>query len=210
MSSVGLFVPLVAKPSQTEAINDFLNAGYTLVPSEPLTREWFAVKYEDSNPPTYALFDTFAAEEGRQAHLTGQIAKALMDNASVLLDVSPEIGHVNVLVSSVKPIKEGGPTAGVTKGLRVLFTAKSDKVDVVRDFLKSAIPLVEAEPETTYWYALEFPGTNTFGVVDFFPDDTGRGAHVAGKVAAALFGSAEELLTGAPELVKLDVIAAKV
>ncbi|KAJ3724244.1 hypothetical protein DFJ43DRAFT_1041706 [Lentinula guzmanii] len=185
MSSVGLFVPLVAKPSQTKAINDFLNAGYTLVPSEPLTREWFAVKYEDSNPPTYALFDTFAAEEGRQAHLTGQIAKALMDNASVLLDVSPEIGHVNVLVSLVRPIKEGGPTAGVTKGLRVLFTAKSDKVDVVRDFLKKLSPrrLI---------------------------DDTGRGAHVAGKVAAALFGSAEELLTGAPELVKLDVIAAKV
>ncbi|KAJ3932341.1 MAG: hypothetical protein NXY57DRAFT_1003456 [Lentinula lateritia] len=212
MTSVGLLVPLIAKPSQTEAITDFLHTGYTLVPSEPLTREWFAVKYEDSNPPTYAIFDTFAAEEGRQAHLTGQIAKALMDNASSLLDVSPEIAQLDVLVGLVRPNKGSGEgtTAGVTKGLRVLFTAKPDKVDAVRDFLKSAIPLVEAEPGTTYWYAVEFPGTNTFGVVDFFPDDAGRGAHVAGKVAAALFGSADELLTGAPDLVKLDVIAAKV
>lgn len=69
---------------------------------------------------------------------------------------------------------------------------------------------MEAEPETPYWYAVEFPGTNTFGIFDFFPDDVGRGAHVAGKVAEALFGSAEEMLTGAPDLVKLDVIAAKV
>ncbi|KAJ4485202.1 hypothetical protein J3R30DRAFT_3654770 [Lentinula aciculospora] len=209
-TSVGLLVPLVAKPSQINAVTDFLLAGYNLLPSEPLTRQWFAVKYEDSNPPTYAIFDTFAAEEGRQAHLTGQIAKALMDNASELLDVSPEIGQLNVLVSLIRPISGGGSTAGVTKGLRVLFTAKPDKVDAVRDFLKSAIPLVEAEPQTTYWYAVEFPGTNTFGVIDFFPDDTGRGAHVAGKVAAALFGSAEELLTGAPDLIKLDVIAAKI
>ncbi|KAJ3713628.1 hypothetical protein EV361DRAFT_932418 [Lentinula raphanica] len=210
MTSVGLFVPLVAKPSQTDAIVEFFNAGYNLVPSEPLTREWYAVKFEDSNPPSYALFDTFAAEQGRQAHLSGQIAKALLENASTLLDASPEVGQVDVLVSLVKPVKEAGSTAGVTKGLRVFFTAKPDKVDDVRNFLKGAIPLVEAEPGTTYWYAVEFPGTNKFGVIDFFPDDTGRGAHVAGKVAAALFGSAEELLTGAPELIKLEVIAAKV
>lgn len=135
---MGLLVPLIAKPSQTEAITDFLHTGYTLVPSEPLTREWFAVKYEDSNPPTYAIFDTFAAEEGRQAHLTGQIAKALMDNASSLLDVSPEIAQLDVLVGLVRPNKGSGEgtTAGVTKGLRVLFTAKPDKVDAVRDFLK--------------------------------------------------------------------------
>jgi hypothetical protein len=76
--------------------------------------------------------------------------------------------------------------------------------------LKGAVPLVEAEPDTLYWYAVEFPGTNKFGIVDFFPDESGRGAHVAGKVAEALFGSAEELLTGAPDLIKLEVLAAKV
>ncbi|KAE9396328.1 hypothetical protein BT96DRAFT_1021409 [Gymnopus androsaceus JB14] len=157
----------------------------------------------------YAIFDTFAGEEGRQAHLTGEIAKALMENAPDLLGVSPQIGKLDILVSVVRPIRGAGNTAGVTK-LRLLIQAKPEKVDAVRDFLKNAVPLVEAEPVTPYWYAVEFPGTNTFGIVDFFPDDAGRNAHVAGTVAAALFGSAEELLIGAPDLVKLDIIAAKV
>ncbi|KAE9402104.1 hypothetical protein BT96DRAFT_1088430 [Gymnopus androsaceus JB14] len=137
--------------------------------------------------PIYAIFDTFAGEEGRQAHLTGEIAKSV-----------------------VRPIRGAGNTAGVTKGLRLLIQAKPEKVDAVRDFLKNAVPLIEAEPATPYWYAVEFPGTNMFGIVDFFPDDAGRNAHVAGTVAAALFGSAEELLIGAPDLVKLDIIAAKI
>ncbi|KAF5384597.1 hypothetical protein D9757_007454 [Collybiopsis confluens] len=207
-ATVGLLVPLVAKESKTQAVVDFLQVGYSLVPSEPLTREWFAVAYEESKPPTYAIFDTFAAEEGRHIHLTGQIAQALMDNAKDLLAEDPDIGKLNVLASVVRPI--AGNNAGVTKGLRVLFEAKPDKVDAVREFLKSAVPLVEAEPETAYWYAVEFPGTHKFGIVDFFPTDSGRGAHVHGKVAAALFGSAAELLTGDPDLVKLDVLAGKV
>jgi quinol monooxygenase YgiN len=214
MASVGLLVPLVAKESQTKAVVDFLHTGYTIVPSEPLTREWFAVSYEGSNPPTYAIFDTFAADEGRQAHLTGKIAQALMESAEKLLAVGPEpaivSGHVNVLASVVRPVGGGGDTAGVSKGLRVLFEAKQDKVDAVREFLKGSVPLVKAEPETPYWYAIEFPGTNKFGIVDFFPGEEGRGAHVSGKVAAALFGSADELLTATPDLVKLEVLAAKV
>ncbi|KAJ3886902.1 hypothetical protein GG344DRAFT_56615, partial [Lentinula edodes] len=225
-----------AKPSQTKAITDFLHTGYTLVPSEPLTREWFAVRYEDSNPPTYAIFDTFAAEEGQQAHLTGQIAKALMDNASSLLDVSPEIAQLDVLVSLVRPNKGSGEgtTAGVTKGLRVLFTAKPDKVDAVRDFLKVSrynqslcgllkrllydihffkfhrvlFHLWKLSPRRHTGMLWNFPEQTR--LVEFFPDNTGRGAHVAGKVAPALFGSADELLTGAPDVVKLDVHAAKV
>ena len=63
---------------------------------------------------------------------------------------------------------------------------------------------------TVHWYAIEFPGTNTFGIVDFFPHNNGRAAHIAGKVAEALFGAADKLLTGAPEIVHLNVLAAKV
>jgi hypothetical protein len=150
-----------------------------------------------------------------------------MQNAPELLGVGPQIGQVDVLASVVRPIKDGGKTAGVGVGLRVIFQAKPDKASVVRDFLKvsgqlvwkafsdyyclqSAVPLVEDEPETPYWYAIEYPGTNTFGIVDFFPDDKGRTAHVEGKVAAALFGSVDEMLTGTPEIIKFDVLAAKV
>ncbi|THU82574.1 hypothetical protein K435DRAFT_971911 [Dendrothele bispora CBS 962.96] len=210
MANVGLLVPLVAKPEKSSAVADFLNTGYSLVPEEPLTLQWFAVSYESSSPPTYAIFDTFAADEGRDAHLNGKIAAALMQNAPELLGVGPQIGKVNVLASVVRPVKDGGKTAGVGCGLRVLIQAKPEKAGAVRDFLKNAVPLVEEEPETPYWYAIEFPGTNTFAIVDFFPDDNGRTAHVQGKVAAALFGSVDELLTGTPEIIKTQVLAARV
>lgn len=76
--------------------------------------------------------------------------------------------------------------------------------------LQGALHLVEEEPLTPVWYAIYIPGTNTFGIVDFFASEAGRDAHLAGKVAAALFSSVDELLTGAPDVVKVDVLAAKI
>ena len=70
--------------------------------------------------------------------------------------------------------------------------------------------MVEAEANTPLWYAISFPGTNTFGIVDFFNDEQGRTDHLNGKVAAALFANAETLLDGAPEVEMVDVLAAKV
>lgn len=69
--------------------------------------------------------------------------------------------------------------------------------------------MVDQEPETPVWYAIHFPGTNKFGIIDFFADEGGRNAHLGGQVAAALFSSVDELLTGAPDVVKVDVLAVK-
>ena len=152
-----------------------------------------------------------------------------MANAPKLLSQPPEIGEVDILASIVD-LKKGaggeGRTAGLSVGLRVLFEAKEDKIQTVKEFLivsqfvdctyrqmttsQGARALVLDEPETPVWYAFQFPGTNKFGIVDFFGSEGGRNAHVGGKVAAALFGSVDELLTGAPSLVKVDVLAAKV
>lgn len=60
------------------------------------------------------------------------------------------------------------------------------------------------------WYALEFPGTNQFAIVDFFADEAGRNAHLTGKVAEALFANVDTLLASAPDVVKLSVVAANV
>lgn len=68
------------------------------------------------------------------------------------------------------------------------------------------MPLVEAEPKTPVWYAIEFPGTNTFGIVDFFTDAEGLELHLKGNVASALFASVDELLEGAPDVVKTEVL----
>lgn len=70
--------------------------------------------------------------------------------------------------------------------------------------------MVNDEPLTPVWYAIHFHESNAFGIVDFFANEAGRDAHLAGKVAAALFASVDELLIGAPDVVKVDVLAAKI
>ncbi|KAF8957603.1 hypothetical protein BDZ97DRAFT_1924482 [Flammula alnicola] len=205
----GLLVPLVAQPDKELAVSDFLNGGYDLVQAEPETSQWFALKYAGVTPSTFAIFDTFATTSGRAAHLSGKVAEALMANAPKLLSPAPEIGELEVLASKVKA-SGGGKTGGLSLGLRVIIEAKSEKVQTVKDFLIGALPIVEEEPETPVWYAIHFPGTNKFGIVDFFASEGGREAHLVGKVAAALFASVDDLLTGAPDVVKVDVLAAKV
>ena len=69
---------------------------------------------------------------------------------------------------------------------------------------------MEAEPETSVWYAIEFPGTNVFGIVDFFATQGGLDAHLKGKVAEALFANVDKLLTEAPEVITTEVLAAKI
>jgi quinol monooxygenase YgiN len=92
--------------------------------------------------------------------------------------------------------------------LYVQLEAKRGKEQQVADFLKSALPLVQAEPGTTAWFAIKM-GPSTFGIFDAFPDDEGREAHLAGRVAEALMAKADELLASAPQIHKVDVLADK-
>ena len=96
----------------------------------------------------------------------------------------------------------------VTVALLVKLEAKPDKVEEVDAFLRSALPIVQEEPATVAWFAIRM-GPSTFGIVDAFPDDAGRQAHLTGKVAAALMAKAPELFTTAPTIEKVDVLAAK-
>lgn len=86
--------------------------------------------------------------------------------------------------------------------------AKPGKEDEVADLLKSALPLANAEPATTVWFALKL-GPSTFGIFDAFPDEAGRQAHLAGQIAAALMAKAPELLAQPPTIERVDVLAAK-
>ncbi|MEO6333387.1 MAG: antibiotic biosynthesis monooxygenase [Pyrinomonadaceae bacterium] len=91
-----LAVKLVAKPGKEAAVEAFLNSGLALVNDEPLTVTWYAVKFNDS---TFGIFDTFEGEEGRDAHLNGKVAEALMANAADLLAEPPEINKVDILAA---------------------------------------------------------------------------------------------------------------
>jgi quinol monooxygenase YgiN len=96
----------------------------------------------------------------------------------------------------------------VTTGLIVRLTAKAGKAEEVAAFLRDALPLVQVEPDTIAWFAVAIGGAS-FAIVDVFPDEQGRQAHLDGPVAAALLGRTGELLEAQPEIEHVDVLAAK-
>lgn len=92
--------------------------------------------------------------------------------------------------------------------LYVPLKAKPGKEGEVADFLRSALPLVQAEPGTLNWYAIEeLPGH--FAIFDTFDSEEDRQAHLDGKVAAALMAKASDLLSEPPEIHKISILAAK-
>ena len=96
----------------------------------------------------------------------------------------------------------------VTKGLIVRLEAKGGQEDAVAAFLREALPVVQAERRTVAWFAFR-SGPSSFAIVDAFPDDGARQEHLNGQVAAALLARADDLLSRPPEVVELDVLAAK-
>jgi quinol monooxygenase YgiN len=93
-------------------------------------------------------------------------------------------------------------------GLYVALEAKSGKEAELAAFLIGALPLVEAEPATTAWFALRM-GPSSFGIFDAFANEAGREAHLAGEVAKALMAKVPELLAKPPSINKIDVLADK-
>ena len=96
----------------------------------------------------------------------------------------------------------------VTKALLVRLEAKPGREADVRAFLEGGLAIVNDEPATTAWFAIQM-GPSTFGIFDAFPDEAGRQAHLSGRVAAALMASADDLLSEPPSIDPVDVLAAK-
>ena len=96
----------------------------------------------------------------------------------------------------------------VKLALFVRLEAKPGQEAAVADFLAGALPLANAESGTTAWFALKF-GPSTFGVFDAFQDEAGRAAHLNGPIAAALMANAASLLSEAPKIERVDLLAAK-
>jgi quinol monooxygenase YgiN len=96
----------------------------------------------------------------------------------------------------------------VTVALLVRLEAKPGKEAEVEEFLRGGLAIVQQEPATTAWFAIRL-GPSSYGIFDAFPDDVGRQAHLAGRVAAALMEKAPDLLAQAPSIEQIDVLAAK-
>ena len=98
MLKLGLFARLEAKPGKGDAVAAFLMQGLQLANQETTTPVWFALRL---GPTTFAIFDAFHDEAGRQSHLTGPIAKALMAQAAALLAAPPVLERLDVLGSKL-------------------------------------------------------------------------------------------------------------
>ncbi|WP_395699736.1 putative quinol monooxygenase [Aquabacterium sp.] len=94
MITLALFARLEAKPGKEADVARFLQAGLAMANDEPRTPIWFALRL---SPTTFGVFDAFHDEEGRQAHLSGPIAQALMAQAPELFAGPPSIEPIEVL-----------------------------------------------------------------------------------------------------------------
>lgn len=92
----GLLVILEAKPGKAEELGAFLAQAQPMAVAEPGTIAWYAFRLSDT---TYGIFDTFAGEDGRQAHLNGPIAAALGQAAPDLLARDPDIQTTDILAA---------------------------------------------------------------------------------------------------------------
>jgi quinol monooxygenase YgiN len=95
---VGLYVRLEAKPGQEAAVAEFLKSALPIVEREPATLTWYAMRM---GPSTFGIYDTFPDDKGREAHLAGQVAAALMQKAPELLAGPPSIQKIEVLAAKL-------------------------------------------------------------------------------------------------------------
>ena len=96
MDRFALLALLEAKPGKEQEVEEFLKSAQPLAAREPGTTTWYALKL---GPNKFGIFDTFKQEEGRDAHLNGEIAKALMSKAGELLAKPPQIEKLDILAA---------------------------------------------------------------------------------------------------------------
>lgn len=201
--TIGLLVIMKAKLGKEQAVKNFLLGGLGLVNREPHTISWFAFQIDER---TFGIYDSFEVEAGRQSHLTGEVAKALVANAGNLLenfDPKTSIQPINIVASNHEYGEQN-------KGLLVIMKAKQGKSEAVENFLNAGKELVGDEPETLSWYAIKL-NDNTYAIFDTFKENTGRDKHLTGKVAAALMENAAVILEDfqTEAIQKIDILASK-
>lgn len=94
MAKFALYVRLIPKPGKEAQIEAFLTQGASMANDEPGTIHWFGIREDDG---AYSVFDTFETEAARDAHLNGEIAKALMASADELFSKPPHISKIAII-----------------------------------------------------------------------------------------------------------------
>jgi quinol monooxygenase YgiN len=198
--SRALVVGLNARQGQENATGSFLISALPLVAAEPATTAWYALSFGDDE---YGIFDVFPDDAGRDAHLAGPVAQALGAHADTLFASPPGIRKATVLASKLPAVQQA-----VTKAVLLTFRARERHEADVAQFLRDARQLVDDEPGTIAWFALDFED-GEFGIFDVFPDNAARLAHLTGHVPRELTKHALTLLGGLPTPRLPDVLAQK-
>jgi quinol monooxygenase YgiN len=202
MVNLGLLVRLEARSGKDAEVEEFLRSALPLVQQEAGTIAWFAIRFGRSE---YGIFDVFADEAGRSAHLSGPVALSLMARADELFTRQPRIERLVVLADKLPASATGEPVA---KALLLTFKAKSGHEQQVEQFLRDARAMVQQEPKTIAWFAIRLEDGD-FGIFDVFPDNSGRFAHLTGHVPRELAKHSLSLLGSMPDMEMINVLAHK-
>jgi quinol monooxygenase YgiN len=204
--ATGLLVRIDAKPGKGREVERMLESSLEWVETEPHTTAWFALR---TGRDTYGIIDVFTDERGRDDHLAGPVVKTLAASGDDVLADPPRIRRFDVIAHK---LPQGSTVvskrAPVTKGVLLRLPPKRGKAGELADFLEDARPLVEAEPDTTAWFAFKLDDGEE-GIFDVFPDAGGRLSHLMGRVPRALLRHGLRLLGGLPRLQLVTVVAAK-
>jgi quinol monooxygenase YgiN len=202
MVTKALLIRLEIKPGKDEEAEQFLQSALPLVRLESATTAWFGIRFGRSE---YGIFDAFPDEAGREAHLSGAVAKALAEKSDELFTEPPRIQKIDVLANKLPPAAPAEPT---TKALLLTFKAKDGNEPEVEQFLRGAQPLVMEEPDTTAWFAIHLENGD-YGIFDVFPDNNGRFKHLIGHVPREIVKHSLTILGSVPEMEFPGVLAEK-
>jgi quinol monooxygenase YgiN len=203
MTSRGLLVHVEARAGKSAKVEELLRSAAALVEKEPETTAWFALRFGRGR---YGVFDAFNEDNGREEHLRGPVAKALMGKADTLFTRPPRIQKVDVLADKLPtPPAMGHPTP---TGLLLTWKPRAGHQHDVEAFLRGARQIVVNEPKTTAWFAIRLDN-GTYGIFDAFHDHGGRIAHLTGQVPRELAKHALGLFGGIPNMNLLSVLADK-
>ncbi len=202
MISKALLARFESVTQQDENVEQLLFAARATVQQEPATKAWFGLRFGRGD---YGIFDVFTDDAGRQVHLDGDVATALMGAKGVVLADTPEILPLDIIASKF----EFDPFSDVTKGLLLTFKAKAGHEADVAAFLQDARRYVDEEPGTRAWFAFQMD-KHRFGIFDVFPGNGARFSHLTGHIPRELAKHALTWLGDVPDIHLVDVLCVQV
>jgi quinol monooxygenase YgiN len=197
----GFLVRFEAKIGKESIVEELLHSALPLVEAETGTTAWFAVRFARGS---YGIFGAFPDAEERDIHLSGPVARALVEREELFM--WPPTFHKLTIIAERLPASHIGVTD--TKGLLLTFKARSGRRGEVEQFLHNAQNLVKDEPGTTAWFAIH-TDKDEYGIFDVFPDSSARFDHLLGQVPRQLARNGLSFLASMPSMEMVKVEAEK-